>query len=136
MKKVKDMKTYYFQCDCSSQQHTVGITFDIDEKEMSFEVQLSKYHGFWGRLVRAIRYVLGYQCKYGHWDTTIMNEEKFVELYNVMTRFAHTAGIRDKSAKKIQTALKDINSGKPNSMVSGRTHVLNDVTNTLKLNKK
>src|ERR1700740_2196253 len=131
MKKVKDLKTYYFQCDCRSQEHTLGITFDIDEKEMIFEVQLARHHGFFGRVVRALKYVFGYECKYGHWDTTMMSEETFVELYNIMTRFAFTAGIKDKAAKKIQTALNEHNNGTtPNSVINGRTHAQNDVTNT------
>lgn len=90
MKKVKDSKTYYFQCQCASQEHTIGITFDIKEKEMTFEVQLAKYHGFFGRVFLAIKYIFGYECKYGHWDVTIMNEEKFIELYNIMNRFIYT----------------------------------------------
>ena len=129
------MATYYFQCDCSSQEHTIGITFDIDEKEMAFEVQLARHHGFFGRLILAVKYLFGYECKYGHWDTTLMSEEKFVELYNIMTRFAHTAGIRDKSAKKIQTALNDIKGGKTNSMVSANNHITGDLTNSPKYKK-
>jgi hypothetical protein len=120
MKKVKDSKTYYFQCDCQSQEHTVGITFDIDEKEMCFEVQLSRYHGFFGRVLQAVKYIFGYQCKYGHWDTTLLNEQKFIELYNIMGRFAFTAGIKDRSGKeKIQSALKEVSTGKPNSLLPG-----------------
>ncbi len=122
MKKVKDLKTYYFQCACSSQDHTVGITFDIEEKEMSFEVQLHQWKPFYKRLWSAVKYLFGYECKYGHWDTSVMNEEKFLELYNLMTRFSYTAGIRDKSAKKIQNALTDISKGEKNSVVPTGTH--------------
>ena len=121
MKAVKDAKTYYFQCDCSSQEHTVGVTFDIENKEMTLDVQLHQWQPFYKRLWNAIKYIFGYQCKYGHWDTTVMNEEKFLALYNTMTRFMYTAGIKDKSKQKITQALQKHNKGEKNTMINS-TH--------------
>lgn len=121
MKAVKDSKTYYFQCDCSSQEHTVGVTFDIENKEMTLEVQLARFKGFFGRLWLATKYVFGYQCKYGHWDVATMNEEKFLAMYNTMTRYMYTAGIKDKSKQKITQALQKHNKGEKNPMINA-TH--------------
>ena len=122
MKRVKDLKSYYFECDCHSQEHTIGVAFDIENKEMMLFTQLARNKGFFKRLVLGIKYILGMESKYGQWDETLMQEEKFLELYNVMTRFTYTAGIRDKSAKKIKTALVDISKGEKNSVISSGTH--------------
>lgn len=122
MKKVKDLKTYYFECDCHSQEHTIGVAFDTEHKEMMLFTQLAKNKGFFKRLVLGVKYILGMETPYGQWDETLMQEEKFVEFYNLMTRFSYTAGIRDKSAKKIQAALTDISKGEKNSVVPGGTH--------------
>lgn len=135
MKKVQDNKTYYFQCDCSSQEHTFGMEFDAAEKEVVIHVQLCQYRSIWKRLVVAVKYVFGYECKYGHWDTTMMNEEKFMDLYNLMTRFIYTAGFTNKAAIKIKQGLQDIKSGKKNSAVPSGLHSEADRTNQSKYKK-
>lgn len=135
MKTVKNNKTYYFQCDCSSQEHTLGIEFDTEEKEVCFHVQLSQYRGFFGRLVVAVKYLFGYECKYGHWDTALMNEEKFMDLYNLMTRFIYTAGFTNKAAIKIKQGIQEIKSGKKNSAVPQGLHSAADRTNQSKYKK-
>lgn len=122
MKTVKDNKTYYFQCDCDSQEHTIGIEFDVENKEVCMHVQLARYHGFFGRLKNAIKYLFGYQCKYGHWDTTIMSEQTFMDLYNLMGRYVQTAGFVAKGKHKIQQSLKEIEKGKPNTAVPHGLH--------------
>lgn len=122
MKNVKDNKTYYFQCECSSQEHTFGIQFDTVDKEVMFHVQLFQYRNVLQRMWVAVKYVFGYECKYGHWDTTMLNEEKFMDLYNLMGRYVHTAGFKNKAAIKIKEGLKQINSGKNNPIAPNGLH--------------
>jgi hypothetical protein len=65
---------HYIECNCTSAEHTLRLTLD-DGEEFSpiyVEVQLNRYHGFFRRLWRAIRYMFGYECKYGHWDEAIL----------------------------------------------------------------
>jgi hypothetical protein len=69
---------HYVECNCTSAEHTLRFTMDDDKKfpMIYVEVQLNRYHGFFGRLWRAIRYVFGYECRYGHWDeATLMGDE-------------------------------------------------------------
>lgn len=40
-----------------------------DCAELVMEVHLSNFRGFFGRVWHAIKYVLGYRCRYGDWDT-------------------------------------------------------------------
>lgn len=135
MKKVKDNKTYYFECACHSPDHTIGISFDAEEKEVTLHTQLAEHNGFFKRVVLAVKYIFGHTPSYGHWDTTLMNEEKFMDLYNLMTRYIHTVGFRNKSAIKIKQGLKEIKDGKKNSAVPQGLHSNADRTNSQKYKK-
>lgn len=132
MKKVKDNKTYYFQCECSSQDHTIGISFDAEDKEVTLHTQLAQHNSFFKRLVLAVKYVFGQTPTYGHWDTTMMNEEKFMDLYGIMTRYIHTVWFTNKAAIKIKQSLKDIKGGQKNSAVPQGLHSAADRTNKYK----
>lgn len=63
----------YFECKCYSQEHLLRFEYYIDDLENRQEdgihvsVLLSA-PGFWNRLWSAIRFVFGYECRYGHWD--------------------------------------------------------------------
>lgn len=135
MKNVKYNKTYYFQCDCASQEHTIGIDFDTVDKEVALHTQLFQHRNVFKRVWVAIKYVFGYECKYGHWDTMIMNEEKFMDLYTLMSRYIYTAGFTNKAAIKIQAALKDLKEGKKNTMVPNGVHSNADRTDDKKFKK-
>lgn len=72
------MEHVYIECNCTSSEHTLRFTLDDYERcpAIYTEVQLSRYHGFFGRLWRAIKYVLGHECRYGHWDeATLMGDQ-------------------------------------------------------------
>jgi len=136
MKKVKDNKTYFFECECSSPDHVLGISFDAQEKEVTIHTQLMQPNNVFKRIVLAVKYVLGYTESYGHWDTTMMNEEKFMDLYNLMTRYIFTVGFTNKAAIKIKQSLQDIKSGQKNSAVPQGLHSQADRTNQQNKYKK
>lgn len=133
MKSVKNDKTYYFQCDCSSQEHTFGVEFDVENKEVSMHMQLVKHPSIFKRIVVAVKYIFGYTTRFGgHWDLAIMNEERFMDFYNIMSRYVYTAGFTNKAAIKIKHALNDLKDGKKNSMVPNGNHYLADKTKKYK----
>lgn len=75
----------YLECDCTSAEHTMRFVLDDDEvyPHIYVEMQLSRSRGFLRRLWLAIKYVFGYECKYGHWDETMLtagNVEKLRDL--------------------------------------------------------
>ena len=75
--------TEYFECVCGSEEHTLVFTLcvgDIEEKEIYTSVFLNQYRGFFGRLWVAIKYLFGYKCRFGHWDTFILRNEDAVRL--------------------------------------------------------
>ena len=73
----------FISCDCHSDEHTLRFNLiysDDGSPELYTSVYLHQYRGFWKRVWVAIKYVFGYNCKYGHWDCFSANEEKIKEL--------------------------------------------------------
>ena len=69
----------YFECDCGSKEHTFCVTSEQSEDQfppqLYFYFQLIQYRGFIKRLSVALKYIFGYQCRYGHWDTVNLSED-------------------------------------------------------------
>lgn len=78
------MESAYLECDCSSAEHIVRLTLDDDEVApcIYVEIQLST-DTVLKRLWRAVRYVLGYQCKYGHWDEVALSGVQVSKLHKM-----------------------------------------------------
>ena len=62
---------HYFECTCSSAEHTVRFTHFRDDEWPCVFVETHLYApGFWSRLWRGLRFIFGRKCKYGEWDET------------------------------------------------------------------
>jgi len=81
------MKTKYFECSCTDAEHVIRIVFDQKEKELWFELQLSQHNNIFKRIWKAIKYVFGYRCKYGHWECTSMMAPEVKDLRDELTKF-------------------------------------------------
>ena len=82
----------YLECDCSSIEHTVKITAEVDlefpkHSNVTVQIQLSQYHPWYARIWNAVKYVFGYECKYGHWDVTMLNIEEVNKLHMLLHNF-------------------------------------------------
>jgi len=65
----------YLECACTSSEHVVRVCIEDDEfYPMFISVQLSG-GSFFRRLWEAVRHLLGYDCKYGHWDEVLLNRD-------------------------------------------------------------
>lgn len=56
----EEMKKFYLECDCHSNDHTVWFLSDKDEKygdDLYIHTSLQTHHGFWKRVRIAFRYV-------------------------------------------------------------------------------
>jgi len=66
----------YFQCDCSSDEHSMVFHLDEDcwdgNPEIYTSVFLQPERNIFKRLWIAIRYMFGYRSKYGAFDCFIM----------------------------------------------------------------
>lgn len=66
-------KVHYITCSCFSVEHTMRFCYDdeMEGNELCWaEVQLRQHRSFWTRALVAVRYALGYESRYGHWDCT------------------------------------------------------------------
>lgn len=87
------MKRYFFDCICYSSEHTLQLDYEnYDEEEncpptLSFNVHLGCYPGIWQRFWIAVKYVFGYKCKYGHFDTFILNRKDAERLKGYLETF-------------------------------------------------
>lgn len=77
---MQKIESNYFPCQCHSDEHHFWITYDPDENELSLEVHLSTYRSFFKRLVVAVKYLFGYTCRYGHWDSCLIRHQDIKRL--------------------------------------------------------
>lgn len=76
------LTNHYVQCTCGSTEHLVVFQkFDknidpSDEDAFYISVQLRQWRPFWKRFLCAIKYIFGYQSRYGHWDCVSVSREE------------------------------------------------------------
>lgn len=68
------MEKEYFECSCHSPEHTLSFVLDDDDVAPTVygAVFLGEYP-WHRRIVKAFKYILGYKCKYGHFDEFIFD---------------------------------------------------------------
>ena len=83
-------ETEYFECECGSDEHRLIFTYEHAERDwpagITASVFLHQYNGFWKRCWIAIKYIFGYKCKYGHFDTFMLRHEDAKRLKNLVDK--------------------------------------------------
>jgi hypothetical protein len=74
-----------FVCDCNSREHQIVFQYDFDDNYVYCHIHLSQY-SFWKRVKVAIKYILGYKCKYGNWEEFIWNVDDAPKLEEMAKR--------------------------------------------------
>lgn len=74
------MNSEYFECRCFSDEHTLRFALDEDHGDIFAGVFLHNWEPFYKRVWIAIKYIFGYKCRYGHWDTFMMKSEDYNRL--------------------------------------------------------
>lgn len=85
--------TEFFECECSSPEHTLTFTLSLDEDEPEIytSVFLGSYPWGWKRFKTAVRYLFGYKCVYGHWDCFQLRPGDALRLQGMLERLiSHT----------------------------------------------
>jgi len=82
------MEYTYVECDCTSGEHTIRFVLESDEvyPHIYVNMQLSHSRSFFKRLWLAVKYVFGYECKYGHWDETLLTADEVEKLRGLCDR--------------------------------------------------
>lgn len=79
------MKNTLLLCECSSSEHQIIIHEEIyneNDKEIYCSIHLSK-QPFFKRLIYAIKYVFGYQSKFGAFEEFIFRTEHSKDLKRI-----------------------------------------------------
>ena len=84
--------TYYFECDCGADEHTLRFTLCKDEDDLCIytSIYLNGWHPWWKRIWMATRYVFGYKSRYGHWDCWMMRADDADRLKSMIEDFNRT----------------------------------------------
>lgn len=75
---------YYIECECSSMEHNARIDvfpgYEQDPEPRMFLSMHLKTGDFWYRLVKGIKYILGYRSRYGEYDEIIINKQTAIDM--------------------------------------------------------
>jgi hypothetical protein len=80
------MKTFFYECSCSSAEHTMKFIYDKKNNELYTEIYLNQYKNLFKRIWVSIRYVFGYKSKYGAWDNFIFKKENIKDLQKLLKK--------------------------------------------------
>ena len=78
--RVKQTKTDLFICSCHSTEHQMVVLYSEDELNgMTYPMVYIHTHlnkrPFWQRVSYGLRYIFGYQSRYGAFDEFIINSD-------------------------------------------------------------
>lgn len=85
-------QTEFFECTCRSDEHTLKFSLDPDDGELYTSVYLHQYRSVFKRIGIALKYVLGYLCRFGHWDCFILKPQDADRLIALLQQFQQQAG--------------------------------------------
>ena len=80
------IKTDLLLCSCQSDEHQVIIHHDLEDKLVYLHIHLTSRR-FLSRLKYGIKYIFGYQCRYGAWDEIILTDvhsDQFQKIYKTL----------------------------------------------------
>lgn len=75
-------------CACSSDEHQIILHKDEEDKMVYCSIHLVKLP-FWQRLIRGIKYIFGYKCKYSNFEEFILDNrhtDKLKELIKFLEK--------------------------------------------------
>lgn len=93
---MKNPEIEHFTCVCESDEHYFNVKLwdftKVDDSRpedvsLAFSLLMYQYRGFWQRVWAAIRYVFGYQCKFGHFESAELKYEDADRLISMIQRF-------------------------------------------------
>lgn len=92
-----------FICECHSIEHQLMFHYDTELEQLSCDVHLSPYYNFFQRIWFSIKYIFGYKCQYGNFDTMIFKEKDM----KTLRRFLDDNVVIGLDLKKMSASLDD-----------------------------
>lgn len=75
-------------CDCGLSEHQIIINYDKDfpngYRQVTISPHLIHYNNILKRILVAIKYIFGYKCKYGAWDSIIISNRNTQPIKNII----------------------------------------------------
>lgn len=97
------MQQEYFECSCYSTEHTLKFIFDDDPDFPNLYVHVFLSEEPWyRRILKAIKYVFGYKCRYGHFDEFVMRHEDCDRFISIVQKYKDSLSI-EPLLKRYQT---------------------------------
>ena len=104
-------------CDCHSSEHHLQLHYFIDNdnpfpREVYIQPFLNTYYNFWKRVKAGIKYIFGYKCMYGQWDSMCITRENYqafkdmIDFLDEKLDIIDTFAIRDEEIKKYNDSKK------------------------------
>ena len=86
------MRHEHFECICDSEEHSMRVTYFVDEWDgmEEDEVYISLYladRGFWYRLWHGVKYIFGYKSLYGDYQCITIQRQDAERLRDLMNRY-------------------------------------------------
>jgi hypothetical protein len=77
----------HFNCECHHPEHAFSLTFDKEEGDLYLNIFLSPRIKWYKRIIPAIKYILGYKSKFGHFDEVQIDPHKRAQLFEIVNKF-------------------------------------------------
>jgi hypothetical protein len=78
------LRNELFVCACESMEHQIAFTCDDNWETVIATIHLVPEYNIFKRIWKAIKYIFGYRCKYGHFEEFIFNPENADHLQQVV----------------------------------------------------
>ena len=80
-------KPEYYECQCHTPEHTLRFWLDDDPSDPSVFVSVFLANDSWyRRIASGLKYILGYKCRYGHFDEFILRAEDCDRLIGILEK--------------------------------------------------
>lgn len=81
------MEKHWFDCQCSSMEHSFRVTYNENDCEIYIEMRLGTWLPWWRRILNAFRYVFSPgSSRYGHYDEVMLRGEDVGKLINILEK--------------------------------------------------
>lgn len=88
----------YFECRCHSPEHLLRLWLDEDPEFPCVYLSVFLDNRPWyGRLWNGIKYILGYKCRYGHFDEFILRPQDCERLIGILERLKREGEENDRA---------------------------------------
>ena len=81
----------YIECQCGIIEHMLRFSYDWHPDpryaEIYIDVHLNQYYGFFRRFWYGLKYILGFKSKWGHFDETVIDRKKTIELRDFLNEW-------------------------------------------------